>query len=139
MTGQVATTSTHKVHTQYVYKHIFCTTSCVCKWHTTSPYKDMHSKRLKILLHCIFTQNIPLFCQTILQDDHLCQSETVFAFFSPSPEHLKQAPNVKSRGKFSLPGLFKRYAGQRLQFTHLTCLNSNNPSMVGLYAELWSY
>ena len=49
--------------------------------------------------------------QSVLNDEKLSHSETVFVFFSPSPEHLKQpssASSLKTRGKFNLIGLFKR-------------------------------
>ena len=47
--------------------------------------------------------------QHILQDDNLAQSEAVFAFFSPSPEHLKQAPTASQKQrKFSLANFFRR-------------------------------
>ena len=49
---------------------------------------------------------IPWF-QVVLQDEKLAHSEAVYAFFSPSPEHLKQAPSVPKRAKFSMANLFK--------------------------------
>lgn len=47
----------------------------------------------------------------ILEDDHLFQSEALYAFLSPSSEHLKQVAVSPKKSKFSLSTLFKTNSG----------------------------
>lgn len=50
--------------------------------------------------------------QFILENDHLNSSEAVYAFLSPSSEHLKQATPSPKKSKFSLSTLFKSDSGK---------------------------
>ncbi|XP_055841813.1 sorting nexin-25 isoform X1 [Episyrphus balteatus] len=43
----------------------------------------------------------------ILEDDHLCGSEAIYTFLSPSSDHLKQTTPSPRKTKFSLSTLFK--------------------------------
>lgn len=45
--------------------------------------------------------------QFILEEDHLNQSESLYAFLNPSSEHLKHTTPSPKKNKFSLAGLFK--------------------------------
>ncbi|XP_026872922.2 sorting nexin-25 isoform X2 [Electrophorus electricus] len=46
----------------------------------------------------------------MLTDERLCQSEALYAFLSPSPEHLK-AVDVQKKSSFSLASLLERLPG----------------------------
>ncbi|XP_063882001.1 sorting nexin-25-like isoform X2 [Scylla paramamosain] len=43
----------------------------------------------------------------ILSDDKLCNSELIYAYLSPSPEHLKQVEIQRKKSKFSFSTFFK--------------------------------
>ena len=60
-------------------------------------------------LHKEFKKTLFDIFQRVLLDERLAQSEAVYVFFSPSPEHLKQpSDGLKTKGKFSLANMFKR-------------------------------
>ena len=44
----------------------------------------------------------------LMNDDKLNSSELVYAFLSPSPEHLKQIIGPAKKSRFSFSTLFKR-------------------------------
>ncbi|XP_067374722.1 sorting nexin-25 isoform X1 [Channa argus] len=54
------------------------------------------------------------FLQHMLTDERLCQSEALYAFLSPSPEHLKQYPqlnavmSIQKKSSFSLASFLER-------------------------------
>lgn len=45
----------------------------------------------------------------VLSDEKLSGSELIYAFLSPSPEHLKQAGTQRKKSKFSFSTFFKGY------------------------------
>ncbi|ELU04949.1 hypothetical protein CAPTEDRAFT_89225 [Capitella teleta] len=60
--------------------------------------------------HLKMSSGLQDFLENILSDEHLSQSEAVFAFLSPSPEHLKSATDaMKQKESVSFPNLFKKY------------------------------
>ncbi|XP_041845493.1 sorting nexin-25 [Melanotaenia boesemani] len=55
------------------------------------------------------------FLQRLLTDERLCQSEALYAFLSPSPEHLK-VMSIQKKSSFSLASFLERLPGDF--FTH---------------------
>ncbi|XP_010222272.1 PREDICTED: sorting nexin-25 [Tinamus guttatus] len=51
------------------------------------------------------------FLQKLLSDDRLCQSEALYAFLSPSPEHLKVIDVQGKKSSFSLSSFLERLPG----------------------------
>ncbi|XP_043920860.1 sorting nexin-25 [Protopterus annectens] len=51
------------------------------------------------------------FLQKLLSDETLCQSEAVYAFLSPSPEHLKGTDVQGKKSIFSLSSFLERFPG----------------------------
>lgn len=45
----------------------------------------------------------------VLSDEKLCSSELIYAYLSPSPEHLKQVEIQRKKSKFSFSTFFKGY------------------------------
>lgn len=45
----------------------------------------------------------------VLGDEKLCSSELIYAYLSPSPEHLKQVVVQRKKSKFSFSTFFKGY------------------------------
>ncbi|CAH1778459.1 unnamed protein product [Owenia fusiformis] len=52
------------------------------------------------------------YLEAILKDDRLSQSEAVYAFFSPSPEYLKQASEGIKRTRSIIPNIFRSMSQQ---------------------------
>uniref|UniRef100_A0A7N6ACN5 Sorting nexin 25 n=1 Tax=Anabas testudineus TaxID=64144 RepID=A0A7N6ACN5_ANATE len=50
------------------------------------------------------------FLQRLLTDERLCQSEALYAFLSPSPEHLK-VMSIQKKSSFSLASFLERLPG----------------------------
>lgn len=50
------------------------------------------------------------FLQRLLTDERLCQSEALYAFLSPSPEHLK-VMSIQKKSSFSLASFLERFPG----------------------------
>lgn len=50
----------------------------------------------------------------ILSDDKLCNSELIYAYLSPSPEHLKQVEIQRKKSKFSFSTFFKGYLSSKV-------------------------
>ncbi|XP_072296149.1 sorting nexin-25 [Eucyclogobius newberryi] len=50
------------------------------------------------------------FLQRLLGDERLCQSEALYAFLSPSPEHLK-VMSIQKKSSFSLASFLERFPG----------------------------
>ncbi|KAJ8262199.1 hypothetical protein GJAV_G00163640 [Gymnothorax javanicus] len=50
------------------------------------------------------------FLQKMLKDDRMCQSEALYAFLSPSPEHLK-VMDIQKKSAFSLASFLERLPG----------------------------
>lgn len=63
-----------------------------------------------LLFYAVLLSFYLLFLQFVLEDERLNQSEALYAFLSPSSEHLKAvvAPSPK-KSRFSLSTLFKTY------------------------------
>lgn len=59
-------------------------------------------KKNLLSLHPLYT------LQYVLEDDRLNQSEALYAFLSPSSEHLKHTAPSPKKSRFSLSTLFKR-------------------------------
>ncbi|NWH70217.1 SNX25 protein, partial [Piaya cayana] len=51
------------------------------------------------------------FLQKLLSDERLCQSEALYAFLSPSPEHLKVIDVPGKKSSFSLSSFLERLPG----------------------------
>ncbi|XP_019390241.1 PREDICTED: sorting nexin-25 isoform X1 [Crocodylus porosus] len=51
------------------------------------------------------------FLQKLLSDERLCQSEALYAFLSPSPEHLKVIDVQGKKSSFSLSSFLERFPG----------------------------
>uniref|UniRef100_A0A8B9Q614 Sorting nexin 25 n=1 Tax=Apteryx owenii TaxID=8824 RepID=A0A8B9Q614_APTOW len=51
------------------------------------------------------------FLQKLLSDERLCQSEALYAFLSPSPEHLKVVDVQGKKSSFSLSSFLERLPG----------------------------
>ncbi|XP_078250038.1 sorting nexin-25 isoform X5 [Pogona vitticeps] len=51
------------------------------------------------------------FLQKLLSDERLCQSEALYAFLSPSPEHLKAIDVQGKKSSFSLSSFLERLPG----------------------------
>ncbi|NXF45150.1 SNX25 protein, partial [Oceanites oceanicus] len=51
------------------------------------------------------------FLQKLLSDERLCQSEALYAFLSPSPEHLKVIDVQGKKSSFSLSSFLERLPG----------------------------
>lgn len=49
--------------------------------------------------------------QKLLSDERLCQSEALYAFLSPSPEHLKVIDVQGKKSSFSLSSFLERLPG----------------------------
>uniref|UniRef100_A0A3P9I4X6 Sorting nexin 25 n=1 Tax=Oryzias latipes TaxID=8090 RepID=A0A3P9I4X6_ORYLA len=56
------------------------------------------------------------FLQRLLTDDRLCQSEVLYAFLSPSPEHLK-VMSIQKKSSFSLASFLERLPGDFFSHT----------------------
>lgn len=56
------------------------------------------------------------FLQRLLTDERLCQSEALYAFLSPSPEHLK-VMSVQKKSSFSLASFLERFPGDFFSHT----------------------
>nr|XP_033799397.1 sorting nexin-25 isoform X3 [Geotrypetes seraphini] len=56
-------------------------------------------------------QQLNSFLQKLLSDEKLCQSEVLYAFLSPSPEHLKFADLQGKRASFSISSFLERLPG----------------------------
>uniref|UniRef100_A0AAV2MGU1 PX domain-containing protein n=1 Tax=Knipowitschia caucasica TaxID=637954 RepID=A0AAV2MGU1_KNICA len=50
------------------------------------------------------------FLQRLLTDERLCQSEALYAFLSPSPEHLK-VMSIQKKSSFSLASFLEKFPG----------------------------
>lgn len=48
--------------------------------------------------------------QKVLTDERMCQSEALYAFLSPSPEHLKVI-DIQKKSSFSLASFLERLPG----------------------------
>uniref|UniRef100_A0A8C1K5D9 Sorting nexin 25 n=1 Tax=Cyprinus carpio TaxID=7962 RepID=A0A8C1K5D9_CYPCA len=51
-----------------------------------------------------------MFLQKVLTDERMCQSEALYAFLSPSPEHLKVI-DIQKKSSFSLASFLERLPG----------------------------
>ncbi|XP_076877436.1 sorting nexin-25 [Brachyhypopomus gauderio] len=69
------------------------------------PFKSIDQKFLEKSKNQLNT-----FLQKMLTDERLCQSEALYAFLSPSPEHLK-VMDVQKKSTFSLASLLERLPG----------------------------
>lgn len=49
--------------------------------------------------------------QKLLSDERLCQSEALYAFLSPSPEHLKVIDIQGKKSSFSISSFLERLPG----------------------------
>lgn len=56
------------------------------------------------------------FLQRLLNDERLCQSEALYAFLSPSPEHLK-VMSIQKKSSFSLASFLERLPGDFFSHT----------------------
>ncbi|KAF7657311.1 hypothetical protein LDENG_00028890 [Lucifuga dentata] len=56
------------------------------------------------------------FLQRLLTDDQLCQSEALYAFLSPSPEHLK-VMSIQKKSSFSLASFLEKLPGDFFSHT----------------------
>uniref|UniRef100_A0A4W6FUY8 Sorting nexin 25 n=1 Tax=Lates calcarifer TaxID=8187 RepID=A0A4W6FUY8_LATCA len=56
------------------------------------------------------------FLQRLLSDERLCQSEALYAFLSPSPEHLK-VMSIQKKSSFSLASFLERLPGDFFSHT----------------------
>lgn len=56
------------------------------------------------------------FLQRLLTDERLCQSEALYAFLSPSPEHLK-VMSIQKKSSFSLASFLERIPGDFFSHT----------------------
>ncbi|XP_027138588.1 sorting nexin-25 isoform X3 [Larimichthys crocea] len=56
------------------------------------------------------------FLQRLLADERLCQSEALYAFLSPSPEHLK-VMSIQKKSSFSLASFLERLPGDFFSHT----------------------
>ncbi|XP_033830028.1 sorting nexin-25 [Periophthalmus magnuspinnatus] len=56
------------------------------------------------------------FLQRLLTDERLCQSEALYAFLSPSPEHLK-VMSIQKKSSFSLASFLERFPGDFFSHT----------------------
>ncbi|XP_030047356.1 LOW QUALITY PROTEIN: sorting nexin-25 [Microcaecilia unicolor] len=56
-------------------------------------------------------QQLNSFLQKLLSDERLCQSEALYAFLSPSPEHLKVIDVQGKRASFSISSFLERLPG----------------------------
>uniref|UniRef100_A0A672GMF1 Sorting nexin 25 n=1 Tax=Salarias fasciatus TaxID=181472 RepID=A0A672GMF1_SALFA len=56
------------------------------------------------------------FLQRLLTDERLCQSEALYAFLSPSPEHLK-VMSIQKKSSFSLASFLERLPGDFFSHT----------------------
>ncbi|XP_035525516.1 LOW QUALITY PROTEIN: sorting nexin-25 [Morone saxatilis] len=56
------------------------------------------------------------FLQRMLTDERLCQSEALYAFLSPSPEHLK-VMSIQKKSSFSLASFLERLPGDFFSHT----------------------
>uniref|UniRef100_A0A8C5DWV6 Sorting nexin-25 n=1 Tax=Gouania willdenowi TaxID=441366 RepID=A0A8C5DWV6_GOUWI len=56
------------------------------------------------------------FLQHLLADERLCQSEALYAFLSPSPEHLK-VMSIQKKSSFSLASFLERFPGDFFSHT----------------------
>ncbi|XP_042275463.1 sorting nexin-25 [Thunnus maccoyii] len=56
------------------------------------------------------------FLQRLLTDERLCQSEVLYAFLSPSPEHLK-VMSIQKKSSFSLASFLERLPGDFFSHT----------------------
>ncbi|XP_034038216.1 sorting nexin-25 [Thalassophryne amazonica] len=56
------------------------------------------------------------FLQRLLTDDRLCQSEALYAFLSPSPEHLK-VMSIQKKSSFSLASFLEKLPGDFFSHT----------------------
>uniref|UniRef100_A0A8C6KB30 Sorting nexin 25 n=1 Tax=Nothobranchius furzeri TaxID=105023 RepID=A0A8C6KB30_NOTFU len=56
------------------------------------------------------------FLQRLLMDERLCQSEALYAFLSPSPEHLK-VMSIQKKSSFSLASFLERLPGDFFSHT----------------------
>ncbi|XP_030419895.1 sorting nexin-25 isoform X5 [Gopherus evgoodei] len=63
------------------------------------------------------------FLQKLLSDERLCQSEVLYAFLSPSPEHLKVIDVQGKKSAFSLSSFLERLPGDF--FPHQECLSGS--------------
>ncbi|XP_076023956.1 sorting nexin-25 [Genypterus blacodes] len=75
------------------------------------PFKTMDQK----FLDKSKTQ-LNAFLQRLLTDDRLCQSEDLYAFLSPSPEHLKVL-SIQKKSSFSLASFLERLPGDFFSHT----------------------
>ncbi|KAL4618248.1 sorting nexin-25-like, partial [Arapaima gigas] len=69
------------------------------------PFKSMDQKFLDKSKNQLNT-----FLQKMLTDECMCQSEALYAFLSPSPEHLKVI-DIQKKSTFSLASLLERLPG----------------------------
>ncbi|XP_024918961.1 sorting nexin-25 [Cynoglossus semilaevis] len=58
------------------------------------------------------------FLQRLLTDERLCQSEALYAFLSPSPEHLK-VMSIQKKSSFSLASFLERLPGDFFSHTEV--------------------
>ncbi|XP_054648308.1 sorting nexin-25 isoform X1 [Dunckerocampus dactyliophorus] len=57
-----------------------------------------------------------IFLQRLLTDERLCQSEALYAFLSPSPEHLK-VMSIQKKSSFSLASFLEKLPGDFFSHT----------------------
>ncbi|XP_036373075.1 sorting nexin-25-like [Megalops cyprinoides] len=69
------------------------------------PFKSIDQKFLEKSKNQLNT-----FLQKMLTDERLCQSEALYAFLSPSPEHLKVI-DIQKKSSFSLASFLERLPG----------------------------
>ncbi|XP_064198167.1 sorting nexin-25 [Anguilla rostrata] len=69
------------------------------------PFKSVDQKFLEKSKNQLNT-----FLQKMLKDDRMCQSEALYAFLSPSPEHLK-VMDIQKKSSFSLASFLERLPG----------------------------
>ncbi|KAJ8383449.1 hypothetical protein AAFF_G00220450 [Aldrovandia affinis] len=69
------------------------------------PFKSIDQKFLEKSKNQLNT-----FLQKMLADERLCQSEALYAFLSPSPEHLKVI-DIQKKSSFSLASFLERLPG----------------------------
>ncbi|KAJ8271760.1 hypothetical protein COCON_G00106190 [Conger conger] len=69
------------------------------------PFKSIDQKFLEKSKNQLST-----FLQRMLTDERLCQSEALYAFLSPSPEHLKVI-DIQKKSSFSLASFLERLPG----------------------------
>nr|XP_006630165.1 PREDICTED: sorting nexin-25 isoform X1 [Lepisosteus oculatus] len=70
------------------------------------PFKSVDQKFLEKSKNQLNT-----FLQKTLTDERLCQSEALYAFLSPSPEHLKAVDSQGKKPSFSLASFLERLPG----------------------------